>query len=152
MRQLSQSARNLTSAMVIMAVSGYWYFAADGFRPLSRLFPQVLAAIVFVLALLLGLLTLLGKGPKIRLSGGDDKERHSRSTTLMTGLIIWTVLIPISGLLIASVAGTLLIGMLTFRAHVGTLRAVVIALLSVGLFYLLFSVVLNVPFPMGLLG
>ncbi|MFW6338809.1 MAG: hypothetical protein ACOC25_07760, partial [Alkalispirochaetaceae bacterium] len=78
MKQLSQQARNLTSAGVIMIVSGYWYFAAESFRPLSRLFPQVLAVIVFSLALILAVLTVLGKGPKIRLSEGDDKDRHSR--------------------------------------------------------------------------
>ncbi len=152
MKQLSQKARNLASAGVIMIVSGYWYFAANEFRPLSRLFPQVLAVIVFILALILAALTILGKGPKIRLSEGDDKKRHSRATTLMTVLVIWTVLIPVVGLLIASVVGTLLMGLLTFRAHVGTIRAVLIALVSVALFYLLFSVILNVPFPMGLLG
>lgn len=152
MKQLSQRARNLTSSVIIMIISGYWYVRATDFRPLSRIFPQVLAAIVLGLALLLGVLSLLGRGPQIRLSGGDDKERHSRSATLMAVLLIWTVLIPVAGLLIASVVGTLLMGLLTFRAHVGTIRAVVIALVSVVLFYVLFSVLLNVPFPMGLLG
>ncbi|MFP4302423.1 MAG: tripartite tricarboxylate transporter TctB family protein [Alkalispirochaetaceae bacterium] len=152
MKQLSQQARNLTSAGVIMIVSGYWYFAAESFRPLSRLFPQVLAVIVFSLALILAVLTVLGKGPKIRLSEGDDKDRHSRAATLITVLAVWTALIPVAGLLIASVVGTLLMGLLTFRAHAGTLRAVLIALMSVALFYLLFNVLLNVPFPMGLLG
>lgn len=152
MKQLSQKSRNIASAVIIMGVSTFWFFEANSFRPLSRLFPQVLAAIVFVLALILLVLTIIGKGPKIRLAGGDSTERHNRAATLIGGLVVWTVLIPVVGLLIASLFGTLLMGMLTFRAHVGTLRAVLIALVSVTLFYILFSVLLNVPFPMGLLG
>lgn len=152
MKQLSQTSRNIASALIIMGVATFWFFEANSFRPLSRLFPQVLAAIVFVLALILLVLTIIGKGPKIRLAGGDTAERHNRAATLMGALVIWTVLIPVAGLLIASLLGTLLMGLLTFRAHVGTYRAVIIALVSVTLFYILFSVLLNVPFPMGLLG
>jgi hypothetical protein len=152
MKQLSQTARNAASALIIMGVSTFWFFEANSFRPLSRLFPQVLAAIVFVLALILLVLTLLGKGPQIRLAGGDTAQRHNRAATLIGALLVWTVLIPVTGLLIASLLGTLLMGMLTFRAHLGTFRAVIIALVSVTLFYILFSVLLNVPFPMGLLG
>lgn len=152
MNQMSEKGRNLSSAVAIMAVSGYWFIAADAFRPLSRLFPQVLGGIVFVLGLILAILTLIGRGPRIRLSGGDSGERHMRSGTLIGALLLWTALIPLSGLLIASVVGTVVIGLLTFRAHAGTLRAIVIALVAVALFYALFSMVLNVRFPLGLLG
>lgn len=152
MKQLSQESRNIASAVIVMGVATFWFFEANTFRPLSRLFPQVLAAIVFVLALILLVLTIIGRGPKIRLAGGDSAERHNRAATLIGGLLVWTVLIPVVGLLAASLLGTLLMGMLTFRAHLGTLRAVVIALVSVTLFYILFSVLLNVPFPMGLFG
>ena len=149
--QLSQKARNLTSSAAVMIVSAYWFFGAAEFRPLSRLFPKVLAAIVFVLALILGVITLLGRGPQIRLSRGDSGERHMRSGTLLIALVLWTLLIPVAGLLLASVLGTLLMGVVTFRAHVGTIRAILIALASVGAFYLLFSLLLNVPFPTGML-
>lgn len=152
MKQVAQKTRNLLSSLAVMGASAYWYVEAADYRPLSRLFPRVLAGIVFILALLLGLLTLIGRGPVIRLATSDSTERHLRSGTLMGALVVWTALIPLIGLLFASVAGTLLMGLLTFRAHVGTLKAVGIALLSVGLFYLLFSTLLNVPFPMGLLG
>ncbi|MFP4330786.1 MAG: tripartite tricarboxylate transporter TctB family protein [Alkalispirochaetaceae bacterium] len=152
MRQIPEKTRNLLSALAVMAVSTYWFFGGRDFRPLSRLFPQVLAAIVFTLALTLGVLTLLGRGPVIRLASTETGERHLRSGTLMGALVVWTALIPLVGLLFASVIGTVLMGLLTFRAHVGTLKAVVIALVSVGLFYLLFTSLLNVPFPTGLLG
>ncbi len=152
MRQIPEKTRNLLSSLAVMAVSAFWFFGARDFRPLSRLFPQVLAAIVFTLALTLGVLTLLGRGPVIRLASTETGERHLRSGTLMGALVVWTALIPLVGLLFASVIGTVLMGLLTFRAHVGTLKAVVIALVSVGLFYLLFTSLLNVPFPTGLLG
>lgn len=148
---MTQRARNLTSAAVIMAASAYWYIEGSGFRPLSAIFPRVLAVIVFVLAALLGILTLIGHGPVIKVSDGDAAARHLRAGTLMVATVIWTALVPILGLLIASVVGVLGIGILTFRAHIGTIRAIIIAVAFVGLFYALFAIVLNVPFPRGVL-
>jgi heme A synthase len=135
-----------------MAAAGYWYIAAADFRPLSRIFPRVVAGIVFVSALILTVLTLLGRGPVIRLSDGDAGERHMRSGTLMGALVLWTALIPLAGLLGASVVGVVIMGFITFRGHRGTGRAIAIALASVVVFYLLFQLVLHVPFPLGLFG
>lgn len=149
---MTARARNLTSAIVLMGASAYWFLAAADYRPMSRAFPQVLATILFGLALLLAILTLLGHGPVIRLAAGDASQRHMRSGTLMAALVLWTVLIPIGGLLIASLVGVAVMGIITFRAHVGTVRAILIALAGVVVFYLLFNIVLRVPFPMGLLG
>ncbi len=149
---MTQRARNLTAAIVIMVVSGYWFVEAGSFRPLSALFPRVVAAILFVLALILSVLTLFGHGPVIRLAKGDATERHVRSGTLMGALLLWTALIEVVGLLIASVIGVLVMGMVTFRAHVGTIRAVIIALVSVLAFYAMFLYLLHVPFPAGIFG
>lgn len=149
---LTQKSRNLLSAAILLVVGVYWYFEAADYRPLSKLYPQVLSIVAVVLSLLLGGLTLAGFGPVIKIARGDAAERHLRSGTLMVSLVVWTALIPLVGLLIASILGVLLMGYLTFRSHAGTLRAVVIALAVVLGFYLLFQQVLHVYFPMGLLG
>ncbi len=149
---MTQKARNLSAAAVIMGVSVYWFVEADGFRPLSALFPKVVAVIVFVVGAILTAWTLLGHGPVIRMAQGDASERHHRSGTMIGALVLWTVLIPFLGLLLASVIGVLVMGLITFRAHVGTIRAIVIALASVLVFYFFFQVLLHVPFPAGVFG
>lgn len=149
---MTERSRNLSSAVVLLAVSVYWYTAAADYRELSRLFPRVIALIVGAGAVLLGVLTLSGHGPIIRMAQGDAGQRHMRSGTLMTVLIGWTALIPLLGLLPASVIGVTVMGYITFRGHHGTLRAIIIALVSVVVFYGLFTFLLNVPFPLGLFG
>lgn len=149
---MTARARNLTAAIVLVGAGVWWFFAALPFRPLSRIFPQVAAAIVVVLGLILGVLTAIGHGPVIRLAEGDAGERHMRSGTLIGALVLWTALIPVGGLLPASIVGVTVLGLITFRGHHGTLRAIVIALASVLVFFALFRFVLYVPFPRGLLG
>jgi len=149
---MPQRARNLLSAIVLLIAGVYWFIEARGYPPLSRLYPQVLAGIIVVLSLLLGGLTLAGFGPVIRLARGDAAERHLRSGMLMTSLIVWTLLIPLGGLLIASLIGVVTMGFLTFRAQKGTIRGIVIAVVVVLGFYFLFQEVLNVYFSFGLLG
>lgn len=148
---MTERARNVSASLLVMAGSAYWVVEASRFRPLSRIFPQVLGGAVFLLALTLGILTLIGKGPTIKLSSGDAGARHLRAGTLIGAMLVWTALIPLVGLLVASILGVVGIGVLTFRAQVGTIRAILIAVISVVVFYILFAVVLNVPFPGGIL-
>lgn len=148
---MTQRQRNLSAAITLMVASVYWYTTAADYRPLSRLYPQVVAGIVFVLAVVLAVLTLIGHGPVIVMAAkGDASERHVRSGTLIAALLVWTALIPLVGLLAASLLGVTTMGVITFRAHVGTLRAVIIAVIAVVLFYVLFEAVLYVPFPTGI--
>ncbi len=148
---MNEKTRNLLASLIVLGVSAYWFMESGTFRPLSRLFPRVIAAVVFVLALLLIVLTMTGKGPRIRIVQGNPEVRHLRSGTLIGATIVWTVLIPLTGLLSASIVGVVSIGILTFRAHIGTVRAIVIAVVVVVAFYLLFALVLSVPFPRGVL-
>lgn len=146
-----ERTRNLLSGSIILAVSVYWFVAAADYKELSRLYPQVIAVIVAGLALVLLGMTIFGNGPKIQLATGDPGERHLRSTTMIVAMIVWTALIPVLGLLIASVIGVTTMGLITFRAHAGTVRAIVIAVALVFVFFLLFRFLLNVPFPRGIL-
>ena len=148
---MTQRARNLTSAAVLAGVGVYWFITAAEFGPLSRLFPRVISVIVVVLAVCLAAMTLLGRGPAIVLAQGDAGERHGRSATLMASLILWTALIPLAGLLIASIVGVTVMGLITFRNHSGTIRAMIIALVLVAAFYFSFQEILNVTFPRSLI-
>lgn len=149
---MTARTRNLTAAGVVLLASAYWFLEAGGFRPLSRIFPRVVAGIVFVSALVLAVLTLVGHGPVIRMATGDSGTRHMRSGTLMGALVLWTALVPLVGLLAAGIVGVIAMGLITFRGHQGTTRAIIIALISVGAFYGLFRYVLFVPFPTGIFG
>lgn len=147
---MTQKTRNLTASVVLMAVSLYWYRTADSYRPLSRFYPQVVAGIVFVLAAILGVLTLIGHGPVIVIAKGDASTRHVRAGLLMGALVLWTALVPVLGLLPASLAGVTIMGLISFKGHEGTLRAVLVAVVSVLVFYFLFERLLYVPFPRGI--
>ncbi len=149
---MTQKTRNLSAALAIMAVSVFWFLESGTFRPLSALFPRVVAVIVFVIGAILTAWTLFGHGPVIRMAEGDASERHTRAGTLMAALVLWTALIPLLGLLVSSIIGVVVMGVITFRAHVGTIRAIVIALVSVLAFYFVFQVFLHVPFPAGVFG
>ncbi|MEX2445689.1 MAG: tripartite tricarboxylate transporter TctB family protein [Alkalispirochaeta sp.] len=149
---MTARTRNFAAAVLVLLVSAYWYVEADGFRPLSRIFPQVVAGIVFVSALVLAVLTLVGHGPVIAMAAGDSGTRHMRSGTLMGALVLWTALVPLVGLLAAGVVGVIVMGLITFRGHHGTTRAIIVALVSVSVFYALFRYVLFVPFPTGIFG
>lgn len=148
---LPQKHRNLVASIALMAACVYWFVTASAYRPLSRLYPQVVAAIVFGLALVLLILTLVGHGPVISMAKGPVGERHVRAGTLIITMVGWTALIPIVGFLVASVVGVTVLGLITFRAHAGTVRAVFIAVAAVVVFYFIFQVALYVPFPAGLL-
>lgn len=148
---MNSTARNLSASIALMIASVYWYVEAGSFRQLSRLFPRVVAGIVFVLALILAVLTILGHGPKVDVAESDSRQRHRRAAGLMLTLVVWMGLIAVAGLLIASIIGTVLMGLVTFRAHSGTIRATVIALAVLGGFYVMFAWLLHVPFPTGLL-
>ena len=147
---MTQRARNLTASLVLMAATVYWYRTAEAYRPLSRLYPQVVAGIVFVLAAVLGILSLIGHGPVIVIADGDAAQRHVRAGTLMVALVLWTALVPLIGLLAASLVGVTVMGLITFRGHTGTVRAILVAAVSVVVFYFLFELVLYVPFPTGM--
>ena len=71
---------------------------------------------------------------------------------LIVAMVVWTLLIPVAGLLIASIVGVVTMGTITFRAHAGTIKAIVIALAAVLAFYFFFQQLLHVYFPMGLFG
>lgn len=149
---MTQRTRNLLSATVLLVAGVAWFVIARDYRQLSKLYPQVIASVTIVFAIVLGVLTAAGHGPVIRLARGDAAERHLRSGTLIAALVGWTLLIPLLGLLVSSIIGVLAMGILTFRSHIGTKRAVFIAVAVVLVFYFLFQQLLNVYFPMGLFG
>lgn len=143
------ATRNALAALVLIAVSTFWFTDSARFRELSRIFPRTIAVFLGGLAVLLLVLTIRGRGPAVATAEGDSTVRHRRSATLIAGLVIWTALIPVAGLLVASLAGVTFMGFITFRAHAGTKRAIIIAVISVVGFYLVFQFLLYVPFPMG---
>lgn len=143
--------RNLVAAALILAGAVYFVVEADSFRPLSRLFPRVVGFGVIGLAGLLGVLSLIGRDPDVQGAGTGAEGRHVRSVTLVLVLTGWTALIPVLGLLISSIVGVLTLGLVMFRRHVASFRSTVVALVAIGLFYALFAIILNVPFPGGVL-
>lgn len=153
---MKDTTRNIIAALACITVGLYWYRGAQGFRELSRLFPEVVGLVLVVLGGVLLAVTVRG-GSGASHSGTSTATatntattsgvRHYRSATLLGSLILWTLLIPFIGLLPASLGGVALMGYFTFSGHQGTGRAIIVAGITVILFFALFTWVLRVPFP-----
>ncbi len=151
---MKDTTRNIIAALACIPVGLYWYRGAQGFRELSRLFPEVVGLVLMVLGGVLLAVTVRG-GSGASHSGTSTATntattsgvRHYRSATLLGSLILWTLLIPFIGLLPATLGGVALMGYFTFSGHQGTGRAIIVAGITVILFFALFTWVLRVPFP-----
>lgn len=156
---MKDTTRNVIAALACITVGLYWYRGAQGFRELSRLFPEVVGLVLAILGGVLLAVTVRG-GSGASQSGASTTThtpanntattsgvRHYRSATLLGSLILWTLLIPFIGLLPASLGGVTLMGYFTFSGHQGTRRAIIVAGITVILFFALFTWVLRVPFP-----
>jgi len=147
------STRDIIAALACIGVGLYWFQTAQRFRELSRLFPEIAGVVLAALAGLLLVITLAGlrketvASKQSLPSAQPTGTRHYRSATLLGSLGLWTILIPMIGILPASLAGVTLMGFSTFAGHQGTRRAIIIAGVTVILFYALFAGVLRVPFP-----
>lgn len=146
---MKDTTRNVIAALACITVGLYWYRGAQGFRELSRLFPEVVGLVLAILGGVLLAVTVRGDSGASQSGASTTTSgvRHYRSATLLGSLILWTLLIPFIGLLPASLGGVALMGYFTFSGHQGTGRAIIVAGITVILFFALFTWVLRVPFP-----
>lgn len=140
------------SAGVLIGICIYFQIKMDNFNPLSRLFPQVIVIILAGLAVLLFVLSFLR--PKEEEVFG--KETGYLIPVLSAGLmIVWVACIALIGFLFSAIIFFPLMVVLITSVQAKRLRILkncIIALALIGVFYLLFSLILSVQFPAGKLG
>lgn len=139
------------SALVLLAVSTYFFIESDKFSPLSRLFPRVVLVILAGLAIVLFILSFRHK----RTGEAFDSAafRHVPSLMALAFMVAWGVFIPVIGFLVTSLiffpAITVYLDRTAPRRK--KLGRIALAAAVTVVFYFFFTKVLYVPFPEGLL-
>lgn len=144
------------AALLIMAAGAYWLQQSYRFGELSALFPRVISLIMLVLAAVWFASTLVKAIAGATAQGVTDvhetvAERRRaayQSLVVIVWLVVWTALVPVIGLLLASFVGVTGLTLAAFWGTVGTRRSVLLALVVVWLFYLTFRFLVHVPFPL----
>ena len=140
------------SAGILLAVCAYFQIKLVKYNPLSKLFPQVIVIILAGLAVLLFIMSFVKKETVESIFGeGKKLVRPLISVVLMIG---WVASIRLIGFLFSSiiffpVTAVLITPEATEKRRFRVFRNIFIGLALIGVFYLLFSLVLNVQFPTG---
>lgn len=140
------------SAGIILAICTYFQIKLLNYNPLSRLFPQVIVIILAGLAVLLFVLSFVKKETVENIFGeGKKLIRPLISVGLMVG---WVASIRLIGFLFSSIIFFPVLAVLITPESAGgmktrILRNILIGLALIGVFFLLFSLALNVQFPTG---
>lgn len=140
------------SAVILLAVCLYFQIRMKGFNPLSRLFPQVIIIILAGLALLLFILSFF-KLKDTPVFGREVKYLIPVFSAVI--MIAWVALVGLMGFLFSSIICFPLMVVLITSLQAKRMQLVkncIIGLALIGVFYLLFSLVLGVQFPAGRLG
>lgn len=142
------------SALIILGVCALFFAEARDFSPYSALFPRVIIIILAVLALLLLIHSYA------RPEAGKVFDRNEITVKYLTVLaslllmIAWTVFVSLLGFLTSSIIFFSLLTIILDRKHKQPLQILkkvgLVAVIVTGIF-LIFSRLLYVPFPGGLL-
>jgi hypothetical protein len=144
------------SALVLLAICGYFWTVTAGFNRLGRLFPRTIIVTLGVLAGVQLVSTFLPRAEKLK----EKKAFGPISTSyteigLAAGLIVaWAFLLHLIGFAVTSFVFFSVIAVVFEKRHKPfTYYMVKVASigLSIAVFYYFFSSLLRVPFPRGLL-
>lgn len=140
----------LVTAVAMLAVSGWVFWEAEGYTELAAVFPRTIALVLALASVVLIVRCLLGRQRGV----ADDGGSHLRRGAVVAVLAGWLALIPVLGFATASLAGFVAMGATahyerwSIRRWAGFMG---LALAAVAMLYGLFSTVLRVPFPKGML-
>ncbi|MGE5594269.1 MAG: tripartite tricarboxylate transporter TctB family protein [Betaproteobacteria bacterium] len=138
------------SALFVLALTLAFGVQLRGLPDLDALFPEWVLALVVVMSI--GLLVTSGAGKGSR---KPFKLPNMRTLGAAVGLmILWLILIPIAGFYVASVlVSTIFAAFVDSRVRKPRALAISLAVVAaeIGLFYVVFANLLDVPLPQGLL-
>lgn len=140
--------RGLVTAVVMLAVSAWVIWEAQGYSELAAAFPRTVALVMALASIILIVRCLMRREAPAAVEAGSQLRR----AVLLAALIGWVALIPIAGFFLASLLGFIACG-LTARYEYWPKRRwigfVALAIAAVAMFYGVFSEILKVPFPQG---
>jgi putative tricarboxylic transport membrane protein len=153
------SANEEIAVAVILALFGAAYFLAAGDYPLGKMtspgpgvLPRGLGIVFVALSLYLvgeGLLALRGKRNEPVAATEEPKERVKAPLGVTAILILYAVLLPVLGFLIATFLAVFCAGRLLGLE--GWVKPLSLAIATTALCFLVFGWLLDVPLPAGMM-
>lgn len=148
-------AQRILLALAVASLGLAVLYESTKFSPLAAIFPRVVGVCLVILAALLLIQLLLGKG---LMSGHSESMSHFaggnrfRSAGFVVILLSWALLLPTVGFILTSSIS--FVGILLISTERGTdwritTKRALLGLIIIGCFYGLFSMLLNVPLPRG---
>jgi putative tricarboxylic transport membrane protein len=134
-------------------VGVYIVTASFSMTKMAAVFPRTIGVVMAALSLMQIAAALTGRsGRSLESSGSDFAEGRGRRVVLVVTMIAWSLLFPVLGMFVTSLAACLIL-MATGQFGRPTGRQLGISLVAVlamvGFFYLLMTRVLNIPMPRG---
>ncbi|MFA4841077.1 MAG: tripartite tricarboxylate transporter TctB family protein [Agrococcus sp.] len=90
------------------------------------------------------------ESPDIDALGRTQRQRNRMLATVAGMLLVAVLLVPVTGLLLA--LGLLMLAVAIFVERRSIIASVLVTAVTVGVFHLVFGVLLRVPLPTGLIG
>lgn len=90
------------------------------------------------------------ESPDIDALGRDQRQRNRMLATVSGMLLLAVLLVPVTGLLLS--LGLLMLAVAIFVERRRVITSVLVTAITVGVFHLVFGVLLRVPLPTGLIG
>lgn len=144
---MTKKNKELISIVFMYVICGFFFFGAGDFKGDAGLFPKLLSGLVaFLNTINLFIVFKNGVPEKKR-----KEERTNRKLLIITLLcVIYVVIIGYLGFIIASIM--FLLASFYLLDVENKKRAVMVALLTVALIYICFSILLQVRVPIGIFG
>lgn len=90
------------------------------------------------------------ESPDVDALGRDQRQRNRMLATVSAMLLVAVLLVPVLGLLLS--LGLLMLAVAIVVERRGVVASLIVTVVTVGVFHLVFGVLLNVPLPTGLIG
>lgn len=90
------------------------------------------------------------ESPDVDALGRDQRQRNRMLATVSAMLLVAVLLVPLLGLLLS--LGLLMLAVAIVVERRGIVASLIVTVVTVGVFHLVFGVLLNVPLPTGLIG
>jgi putative tricarboxylic transport membrane protein len=90
------------------------------------------------------------ESPDIDALGRSQRQRNRMLATVSAMLLAAVMLVPLLGLLLS--LGLLMLAIAIFVERRGVISSVIVTVVTVGVFHLVFGVLLRVPLPTGMIG
>ncbi|WP_017378843.1 tripartite tricarboxylate transporter TctB family protein [Paenisporosarcina sp. TG-14] len=150
----SERVKDITVALIVLAISAIFYSRTAILTSPSDIFPKFVIIIFGILGTLLLLKSIFSKKYKVKDDDEKDITDLKRRWISILSLVAYIIIMPIVGFYVTSGIFVTLLSLYIQNeklGFMGSIKPLVISGLTMVFLYLTFSVFLKVPIPSGLL-